>query len=173
MADLRQTPISQLPPLATAPSLSSPVVIVQGGVTYRATVGDIIALAGGGGIEEAPENGIIHGRLNAAWEPIPVNYDAPFVVELFAGTSRTLDGGDNNKLIVCSSATAVTLTVAAGLPANWKCDVMQDGAGQVTIVGAGGVTLRASDGLVGASMEAAVIGIARIAPDRFVVYGDR
>ena len=46
MAELRQTPISQLPPLAVAPSLTSPVVLVQGGVTYRTTVGDIISLAG-------------------------------------------------------------------------------------------------------------------------------
>lgn len=46
MAELRQTPISQLPPLAVSPSLTSPVVLVQGGVTYRTTVGDIISLAG-------------------------------------------------------------------------------------------------------------------------------
>ena len=99
--------------------------------------------------------------------------DPPFVVEPYAGTARTLVAADKNKLIVCTSATAVTLTVAAGLPANWKCDVMQDAAGQVTIVGAGGVTLRASDAKLKTSKEGAVIGIARIAADRIAVYGER
>ena len=99
--------------------------------------------------------------------------DPPFVVEDYAGTSRTLVAADKNKLIRCTSDAAVTLSVAAGLPANWKCDVMQDGAGQVTIAGAVGVTMRASDDLVATSMEGAVIGVARIAPNRIVVYGDR
>lgn len=168
MPDIRQTPISQLPALTEAVSSSSPVVVVQGGVTYRTTVGDL-----GGGIPEAPTDGLLYGRSLEGWAPIPVNYDAPFVVELFAGTSRTLDAADKNKLIVCSSATAVTLTVAAGLPANWKCDVMQDGAGQVTIAGAGGVTLRASGSKTKTAMAGAVIGIARISADRIAVYGER
>lgn len=99
--------------------------------------------------------------------------DPPFVVEPYAGTARTLAAADKNKLIVCTSATAVTLTVAAGLPANWKCDVMQDAAGQVTIAGASGVTLRASDAKLKTSKEGAVIGLARIAADRIAVYGER
>ena len=123
MADIRQTPISQLPPLATAPSLSSPVVIVQGGVTYRTTVGDIIALAGGGGIEEAPENGVIHGRLNAAWEPIPIPaaYDNRGTATQSGGTlTIDLEGGLVRDFAASAPGANITAVTIANPPASGK-----------------------------------------------------
>ena len=99
--------------------------------------------------------------------------DPAFSVEDFAGQSRTLVAADKNKLICCTSAIAVTLTVGAGLPANWKCDVMQAGGGQVTIAGAAGVTVNASDAKKKTRAQYSVIGIARTAVDTAVVYGDR
>ena len=173
MPDIRQTPISQLPALTEAVSSSSPVVVVQGGVTYRTTVGDIIALAGGGGIEEAPTDGLLYGRSLEGWYPVPVSADPPFVVEDYPGQARTLVAADQDKLIRCTSAIAVTLTVGAGLPANWKCDVLQAGGGQVTIAGAAGVTVNASDAKKKTRLQYSVLGIAMTALNTVVVYGDR
>ena len=136
MIELRQTPISQLPPLATAPSLSSPVVIVQGGVTYRTTVGDIIALAGGGGIEEAPTDGLLYGRSLEGWEPVPIdNGVRERGTAIQSGGTLTIDmqGGlvrDFAASAPGANITAITITnpPAAGLEFGFSIRIANVGA---------------------------------------------
>lgn len=122
------------------------------------------------GVPDAPIDGKRYLRKDAAWVELP---DPPFVVEDYVGTARALTAADKNKLIRCTNAAAVTLTLDAGLPANWKCDVLQSGAGQVTIAGAAGVTVNAADAKTKTRVQYSVIGIARTAADTVAVYGDR
>lgn len=53
----------------------------------------------------------------------------------------TLTADDNGKVFTFSSATDVTLTVPNGLPVGFNISIYQTNAGQVTIAGAGGVTI--------------------------------
>lgn len=48
------------------------------------------------------------------------------------GTTYTLQASDNGKVVTCSNASAITVTVPSGLGAGFNCMVIQKGAGQVT-----------------------------------------
>jgi hypothetical protein len=50
------------------------------------------------------------------------------------GTTYTLLTSDNGKVITLSNASAITVTVPAGLGQGFSCMLMQIGAGQVTLV---------------------------------------
>ena len=64
------------------------------------------------------------------------------VVNSQSGTSYTLTSADNGKVVVLNNASAITLTVPAGLGVGFSCVLVQQGAGQVTVAAAGGVTLQ-------------------------------
>lgn len=49
------------------------------------------------------------------------------------GTSYTLQNSDKGKLVTLDNAAAITLNVPTGLDADFFCNIMQKGAGQVTI----------------------------------------
>ncbi len=66
------------------------------------------------------------------------------------GTTYTLALSDAGKLVTLSNASAITLTVPAEttvvFPTGSRVDIAQLGAGQVTVVGASGVSVDAKDG---------------------------
>jgi hypothetical protein len=66
------------------------------------------------------------------------------------GTTYTLQLSDAGKLVTLSNAAAITLTVpdnaTEAFTAGHRIDLVQLGAGQVTIDPAGGVTVNAKDG---------------------------
>lgn len=57
---------------------------------------------------------------------------APASVNAQTGTTYTLQPSDNSKVVTCSNASAITVTVPSGLGAGFNCLVVQLGAGQVT-----------------------------------------
>lgn len=61
--------------------------------------------------------------------------------EIETGTSYTLNAADVGKVIVFTNNAGITLTVDSGLPEGFNCAVIQLGNGQITFVGAGGVTI--------------------------------
>ena len=67
------------------------------------------------------------------------------------GTTYTLVLTDAGKLVTLSNAAAITLTVplesSVGYAIGSSIDIVQIGAGQVTVAGAGGVTVNATPGL--------------------------
>lgn len=79
---------------------------------------------------------------------------SPSEVITESGTSRTLALIDAGKYINCTAGTAVTITIplnaTAAFPISTEIDVWQDGAGVVSFVGAGGVTIHS----VGLSLAA-------------------
>lgn len=48
------------------------VELEQGGASVHCTTQDIADLGGGGGIPDAPSDGKLYGRKDAAWEEVPV-----------------------------------------------------------------------------------------------------
>lgn len=65
--------------------------------------------------------------------------------------SYTLVLADDGKIIECSSSSALTLTVPANndvaFPVGTQIMLIQTGSGQLTVAGAGGVTINATPGL--------------------------
>lgn len=65
--------------------------------------------------------------------------------------SYTLVLADDGKIIECSSSSALTLTVPANndvaFPVGTQIMLIQTGSGQLTVAGAGGVTVNATPGL--------------------------
>lgn len=79
------------------------------------------------------------GNVSATVKTVPENAQA--------GTSYTLALPDAGKLITLNNAAAITLTIptnaSVAFPINTRIDILQYGAGQVTVGGAG-VTIRSS-----------------------------
>lgn len=84
----------------------------------------------------------------------------------------TLQAADAPRLVRLTSATAVNLTVPAGvLPVGTVIEVAQGGAGAVTVVAGTGVTLTSRTGLVLAGLGARVT-LLQFAADQWYVSGD-
>jgi hypothetical protein len=62
-------------------------------------------------------------------------------IEIYAGTARSMANSDNGAIIRCTAGTTVTITVPAGLTPGVTAEWLQEGAGQIQVVGAE-VTLR-------------------------------
>jgi hypothetical protein len=67
------------------------------------------------------------------------------------GTTYTTVLADQGKIVELNNASAITLTVptnaSVAYPTGTQINLLQTGAGQVTIAGAGGVTVNATPGL--------------------------
>ena len=92
------------------------------------------------------------------------------------GTSYTTVLGDDGKLITLDNAAAITLTippngtVAYGI--GTQLNLMQLGAGQVTITAGAGVTLRSAGTKVKTNGQYSVATCVKIATDTWVVVGN-
>jgi hypothetical protein len=58
----------------------------------------------------------------------------------------TSGGGDNNKTLSFTAATAITVTVPAGLTMGFRCNLIESGLGTVTVVAGSGVTIHSFSG---------------------------
>ena len=88
-----------------------------------------------------------------------------------SGTTRTLSSVDNGKIIYCTSASAVTITCAAGLGAGFSCTIIQAGAGKVTVA-AGGQTLVSYSSLFSTMGQYAVISAICPVANTFLLAGN-
>ena len=93
-----------------------------------------------------------------------------------ANTSITLALTDAGDYIRCTAATAITVTIPLQSSVVWLADteiyIEQNGAGQVTVVGASGVTLRTSQ-TAKTAKQYAVIGLKRTASNVWTIVGER
>lgn len=91
-----------------------------------------------------------------------------------SGTSYTLVLADRGKLVELGNANPITLTIPANasvaFPVGTKIDLLQTGAGQVTVSPAGGVTVNAKTGLKTSGQWAAATLVKR-ATDTWVLIG--
>lgn len=58
------------------------------------------------------------------------------------GTTYTLVTADRGKVVECTNASAITVTLPNSLAVGFCCTIVQGGAGQVTLSAASGATLR-------------------------------
>ena len=133
--------ISGLPAATTPLGGTEPVPLVQAGVTRKATVNDLMQ----------------------------AQFAANIVTE--SGTTRTLSASDMQKIIYCTSGSAVTITCAAGLGAGFNVTIIQGGAGKVTVA-AGGQTLVSYSSLFSTMGQYAVISLVCPVANTFVAAGN-
>lgn len=88
-----------------------------------------------------------------------------------AGTTRTLSAADNQKVIYCTSGSAVIITCDTGLGVGFNCTIIQGGAGKVTVA-AGAATLNSYSGLFSTMGQYAVVSLISPVADEFIAAGN-
>lgn len=92
------------------------------------------------------------------------------------GTTYTAVLSDDGKLVTCSNAAAITFTVplnsSVAFGIGTQINIMQLGAGQVTISPTGGVTIRSSGSKLKTYGQYAVATIVKIDTDTWVAVGN-
>lgn len=86
------------------------------------------------------------------------------------GTTYTLLDTDKGKLVTLDNASAITLTVPSGLASDFFCNILQKGAGQVTIT-ASGTTINNADSATKTEKQWALASIIHLGSDVFVTDG--
>ena len=87
-------------------------------------------------------------------------------------TARTLSDSDCGKVINCSNASAVTITIPSSVSAGFNCTVVQSGAGQVTIAAGVSVDLYCYSSAKATAGQYASINIIPYASNSYVLEGD-
>ena len=86
-------------------------------------------------------------------------------------TARTLSDSDNGKVIVCSNAGQVIITVPAGLTSGFNCTITQAGAGTVTIAGSG-ASINGFNNKTATAGQYAVVNVIPVGANAYYVDGD-
>lgn len=86
------------------------------------------------------------------------------------GTTYTLAASDEGKLVTCTNAAAITVTVDTNLPVGGSVDVVAMGAGMVTVVGSG-VTVVATPSAV-TRAQYSTVSVIRVDTTNVLVVGD-
>lgn len=102
---------------------------------------------------------------------VPLAEDVIFRITTEATTTRTLSTADIAQHIRCTSGSATTITVPAGVfSVNDELRVFREGAGTVAFYAASGVTLNAK--ALGVSPQYGCATLKCVAADEFDLWGD-
>ncbi|NBW23684.1 MAG: hypothetical protein EBR82_88645 [Caulobacteraceae bacterium] len=92
------------------------------------------------------------------------------------GTTYTTVLSDDGKLVTCDNASAIALTIPPNSSVAYgigtQINIMQLGAGTVTITAGAGVTLRSDGSKLKTNAQYAVATCCKIATDTWVVVGN-
>ena len=101
---------------------------------------------------------------------------AMIAINAQTGTTYTTVLADDGKLVTADNAAAIALTIPPNSSVAYgigtQINIMQLGAGQVTITAGAGVTLRSAGSKLKTSAQYAVATCAKIASDTWVVVGN-
>jgi hypothetical protein len=101
---------------------------------------------------------------------------AMIAINAQTGTTYTTVLADDGKLVTCDNAASIALTIPPNSSVAYgigtQINIMQLGAGQVTITAGAGVTLRSAGSKLKTGAQYAVATCAKIASDTWVVVGN-
>ena len=89
-----------------------------------------------------------------------------------SANSITLSDANNNRIVRCTAATAVTVTVPSTLAAGFSCMVIQAGAGQVTFTAGSGTTLNSFGALLRTAGQHAPASLIRVGSGVYNLSGN-
>ena len=89
-----------------------------------------------------------------------------------SGTTHTLLEANRSKIGRFTSSSAVTITVPAGLSANYDCMILQLGTGQITFTAGAGVTLRSGTSAFKTAYRYASANVICIGTNEFLISGE-
>ena len=124
------------------------------------------------------EIGYLSGVTSAIQTQLNAKDDRIYSFATESGTSITLSSATHeNKMVKCTSATAVSITVpTAANDANFAVgdyvDIIQYGAGQITVAGAVGVTVRATDSQLKTRTQYSTITLVKMDTNEWLLTGD-
>lgn len=156
---------------------AGPEVTISKWATRRASAQDIASLGGGGDVEEAPEDGQLYARRDAAWEAFTPGGggSGTVVVAPVAGTAYDLLNADKGKYLRLTDAAAKTVTVrpnaTEALDDNAEWHFRNTGAGDATFVPGSGVTINAPAGGSLVIPQGGTVTLKRVAVDEFDLIG--
>lgn len=131
-------------------------------------VGDITAVTAGTGLTGGGTSGAVTVLFDYA-----VGNQA--IENAQTGTTYTLVLTDAGKMVTLTNASAITLTIptnaSVAFPVNTRIDLLQYGAGQVTVAGAG-VTINSSSSKVKLTGQYSGASLWKKATDTWVLIGD-
>lgn len=87
------------------------------------------------------------------------------------GTTYTVQASDLGKLIICTNAAAIVLTIPPGLAVGFQFAIKQGGAGQVTMAAGSGVTLQNADSHTKTKSRYAVVSVFSSVSSEFCFAG--
>ena len=101
---------------------------------------------------------------------------AMIAINAQTGTTYTTVLADDGKLVTCDNAASISLTIVPNSTAAFgigtQINIMQLGAGTVTITAGAGVTLQSAGSKLKTDAQYAVATCAKIATDTWVVVGN-
>jgi len=140
---------------------------------YRYTVSGWAQDTAASGLSDAPSDGKIYGRQDAAWVEVP---GSTLAVKAVTSTSYTFVAGDAGEGLEAANASAITMTIppnaSVAFPVGTLITVAQADAGQVTIAPGSGVTLNSVASTPQTRAQDAVISLWKVATDTWRVFGD-
>lgn len=110
------------------------------------------------------------GNVLFSLDPNGVKSALTFFPKTYAGTAYTVSKEDIGSVICFTSASAVTVTVPAGLGDNFNAGFIRRGAGSVTF-SASGVTIESAGGSLVISDQHAGVSLVAVAKDTLNLGG--
>ena len=136
--------------------------------TWSSEAGDISAVTAGTGLSGGGTSGAVTLSFDYA-----VGNQA--IENAQTGTTYTLVLSDAGKMVSLTNASAITLTIptnaSVAFPVNTRIDLLQYGAGQVTVGGAG-VTINSSGAKLKLTGQYSGASLWKKATDTWVLIGD-
>ena len=86
-------------------------------------------------------------------------------------TARTLSDSDNGKVIICTNANDVTITISDGLTSGFSCTLVQSGSGTVKVEAGGTATLQGYNSTNATAGQYASVNIYPIGTDSYILDG--
>lgn len=147
-------------------------------VTTNLPIGDITGVTAGTGLTGGGTSGTVTVNYDTSYLP-PLAYPLNTGINAQTGTTYTPVLGDATKLITLTNSSAIAVTIplnsSVAFPTGTQITFAQYGTGQVTISGAGGVTI-VSTGISASAPQTraqySTISVIKTATDSWLAVGD-